>query len=151
MLIAVFTQSLRQVGSYDLVSKQATFSFAIHSIYSLPAICFYGLYTLIQSFDNSVKDYFEMALENIHQNDLVDNPYLEDENEDDTPLLRRETNFHPRSKRKPPPLVRSLNSEERKEVERSLVRKIDVRLIPMLIIMYVLASTTFKNVYLISF
>lgn len=40
-----------------------------------------------------------------------------------------------RPQREPPSYVKSLNAEERKAAELALVRKIDLRLIPMIIIM----------------
>ena len=40
-------------------------------------------------------------------------------------------------KREAPPLVRDLSPEERAEMEKKLRRKIDLRLMPMVIIMYV--------------
>ena len=40
--------------------------------------------------------------------------------------------------REPPPYVKSLSPDERAIAERALVRKIDFRLIPTIIIMYVL-------------
>lgn len=38
----------------------------------------------------------------------------------------------------PPPLVRAMTPEERAEREKKLVRKIDLRLLPMIILMYIL-------------
>lgn len=38
-------------------------------------------------------------------------------------------------RREPPPYVKSLSPEERRNAERALVRKIDLRLIPPIIIM----------------
>lgn len=40
-----------------------------------------------------------------------------------------------RTKRQPPELVRNLTPEERVNLERALTRKIDIRLLPMLILM----------------
>lgn len=40
-----------------------------------------------------------------------------------------------RTKRQPPELVRNLSPEERAGLERALTRKIDIRLLPMLILM----------------
>jgi hypothetical protein len=37
--------------------------------------------------------------------------------------------------REPPPYVKSLGPEDRKHAERALVRKIDLRLLPMIILM----------------
>ena len=41
------------------------------------------------------------------------------------------------AKRQPPPYVRSLSPDDRAHAEKKLVRKIDLRLIPMIIIMYI--------------
>lgn len=43
-----------------------------------------------------------------------------------------------RPKREPPPLVKHLSGDERQRVEMALVRKIDLRLLPMIILMYVM-------------
>jgi hypothetical protein len=40
------------------------------------------------------------------------------------------------SKHEPPPYVKSLSAEERQIAERALVRKIDLRILPMIILMY---------------
>ncbi len=50
------------------------------------------------------------------------------------------------AKRQPPPYVRSLSPEERGHVEKSLVRKIDFRLIPMIIIMYIMNYLDRNNI-----
>jgi len=42
----------------------------------------------------------------------------------------------PSSKHQPPPYVKSLSAEQREIAERTLVRKIDLRLLPMIILMY---------------
>jgi hypothetical protein len=52
----------------------------------------------------------------------------------------------PTAKRQPPPYVRSLSPEERAFVEKKLVRKIDLRLIPMIIIMYVMNYLDRNNI-----
>ena len=43
-----------------------------------------------------------------------------------------------RTRRQPPELVRNLSSEERARLERNLTRKIDLRLLPMIILMYIM-------------
>ena len=53
------------------------------------------------------------------------------------PDLREDVEGVARSKREPPPYVSSLSPEQREIAERALVRKIDIRLIPPIIIMYV--------------
>lgn len=45
--------------------------------------------------------------------------------------------------RQPPPYIKSLSPEERLHAERALVRKIDFRLIPTIIIMYELFPDTY--------
>lgn len=47
---------------------------------------------------------------------------------------------------KPPPLVRDLCAEDRQRVERALVRKIDFRLLPMIILMYILNCLDRNNI-----
>lgn len=46
----------------------------------------------------------------------------------------------------PPPYVRSLSPEERQQAEKALVRKIDVRLIPPIILMYILNYIDRNNI-----
>lgn len=46
----------------------------------------------------------------------------------------------------PPPYVKSLSPEERHRVERALVRKIDIRLIPPIIFMYILNYLDRNNI-----
>ncbi|ETI19647.1 hypothetical protein G647_08659 [Cladophialophora carrionii CBS 160.54] len=48
--------------------------------------------------------------------------------------------------REPPPYVKSLSPEERRIAERALVRKIDFRLIPTIIIMYILNYLDRNNI-----
>lgn len=43
-----------------------------------------------------------------------------------------------RRRREAPPLVKDLSSEERQRSEKALVRKIDLRLLPMLVLMYIM-------------
>lgn len=49
-------------------------------------------------------------------------------------------------KREAPPLVRDLSSEDRKNLEFALVRKIDLRLLPMVILMYILNYLDRNNI-----
>ncbi|KIX92719.1 uncharacterized protein Z520_11571 [Fonsecaea multimorphosa CBS 102226] len=49
-------------------------------------------------------------------------------------------------RREPPPYVKSLSPEERRIAERALVRKIDFRLIPMIVIMYILNYLDRNNI-----
>lgn len=51
-----------------------------------------------------------------------------------------------RGRHQPPPYVKSLSSKERECVERALVRKIDVRLIPPVILMYILNYLDRNNI-----
>lgn len=43
-----------------------------------------------------------------------------------------------RPKREPPPLVKHLSGDERQRLELALVRKIDLRLLPMILVMYIM-------------
>ncbi|PYH49411.1 putative MFS transporter [Aspergillus saccharolyticus JOP 1030-1] len=52
----------------------------------------------------------------------------------------------PNPQKEAPPYVASLTPEERQEAERALVRKIDLRLLPMLIIMYILNYLDRNNI-----
>jgi hypothetical protein len=64
----------------------------------------------------------------------------EDENSDPKAYLHGSfsspSTGSPTAKRQPPPYVRSLSPAERAHVEKKLVRRIDLRLIPMIIMMY---------------
>ena len=51
-----------------------------------------------------------------------------------------------RRRREAPPLVRDLSTEERARLERALVRKIDLRLLPMIILMYILNYLDRNNI-----
>lgn len=51
-----------------------------------------------------------------------------------------------RRKREAPPLVKDLSSEDRKRLELALVRKIDLRLLPMVILMYILNYLDRNNI-----
>lgn len=52
----------------------------------------------------------------------------------------------PPSKRPPPPYVASLSPQEREKAEKALVRKIDLRLLPVLVIMYILNYLDRNNI-----
>lgn len=51
-----------------------------------------------------------------------------------------------RVKHEPPPYVRSLSPEERQQAEKALVHRIDMRLIPPIIIMYILNYIDRNNI-----
>ena len=51
-----------------------------------------------------------------------------------------------RSRREPPELVKNLSTEERQHLETALVRKIDFRLLPMIIIMYIMNYLDRNNI-----
>ncbi len=51
-----------------------------------------------------------------------------------------------RRKREAPPLVRDLSTEERHRLEMKLVRKIDIRLLPMLVLMYIMNYLDRNNI-----
>ena len=51
-----------------------------------------------------------------------------------------------RSKREPPELIKNLSTEERQHLETALVRKIDFRLLPMIIIMYIMNYLDRNNI-----
>ena len=52
----------------------------------------------------------------------------------------------PNPKKEAPAYVASLTPEEREQAERALVRKIDLRLLPMIIIMYILNYLDRNNI-----
>jgi len=49
-------------------------------------------------------------------------------------------------KREVPPLVKALSTEERRRLELALVRKIDFRLMPMIVLMYILNYLDRNNI-----
>ncbi len=51
-----------------------------------------------------------------------------------------------RSNREPPELVKNLSMEERQRLETALVRKIDLRLLPMIILMYIMNYLDRNNI-----
>ena len=51
-----------------------------------------------------------------------------------------------RRKREAPPLVRDLSHEDRCRLEQALVRKIDRRLLPMIVLMYILNYLDRNNI-----
>lgn len=51
-----------------------------------------------------------------------------------------------RPTREPPPLVKDLSSDERQRLELALVRKIDLRLLPMIILMYIMNYLDRNNI-----
>ena len=51
-----------------------------------------------------------------------------------------------RTRREPPPLVAAWSSEERALQEKKLVRKIDLRLMPMVILMYIMNYLDRNNI-----
>lgn len=51
-----------------------------------------------------------------------------------------------RAKREPPPLVKDLSGDERQRLELALVRKIDLRLLPMIILMYIMNYLDRNNI-----
>ena len=51
-----------------------------------------------------------------------------------------------RIRREPPPLIKDLSSEDRRRLELALVRKIDFRLLPMIILMYVMNYLDRNNI-----
>ena len=52
----------------------------------------------------------------------------------------------PTSRREPPSLIKDLSAEARAELERKLVRKIDLRLMPMIILMYIMNYLDRNNI-----
>lgn len=52
----------------------------------------------------------------------------------------------PNPKKEAPPYVANLSPEERIEAEKRLVRKIDIRLLPMIIIMYIMNYLDRNNI-----
>lgn len=64
-----------------------------------------------------------------HDSNRPDGKVFPDEFQEDVPDMAS-------SKHQPPPYVKSLSAEERQVAERALVRKIDLRLLPMIILMF---------------
>ena len=52
----------------------------------------------------------------------------------------------PTSRREPPPLIKDLSPEARAELERKLVRRIDLRLMPMIVLMYIMNYLDRNNI-----
>lgn len=52
----------------------------------------------------------------------------------------------PNPRKEAPAYVAGLNPEERRKAERALVRKIDIRLLPMIVIMYILNYLDRNNI-----
>ena len=49
-------------------------------------------------------------------------------------------------RREPPPLIKNLSAEERAVLERRLVRRVDLRLMPMIILMYIMNYLDRNNI-----
>ena len=49
-------------------------------------------------------------------------------------------------KREAPPLVQALSADDRDRLERALVRKIDIRLLPTIVVMYILNYLDRNNI-----
>ena len=60
--------------------------------------------------------------------------------------LATTTKTNTRRRREAPPLVKDLSHAERHRLERALVRKIDFRLLPMIILMYILNYLDRNNI-----
>ena len=56
------------------------------------------------------------------------------------------TSTNPKSQRQPPELVSKLSREERAHAEKALTRKIDIRLLPMLVLMYIMNYLDRNNI-----
>lgn len=72
-----------------------------------------------------------------------DQKYKADHVDDDGSL---EASTSVRRKREAPPLVKDLTPEERAGLERALVRKIDFRLLPMIVLMYIMNYLDRNNI-----
>lgn len=72
-------------------------------------------------------------------------PVTGEETSDSKPYIGASFSL-PSAKRQLPPSVRSLRPDERAQAEKKLVRKIDLRLIPMVIIMYVMNYLDRNNI-----
>lgn len=72
-----------------------------------------------------------------------DDKYKANHADDKTPL---ETSASARRKREAPPLVKHLTAEERHGLELALVRKIDSRLLPMIVLMYIMNYLDRNNI-----
>ena len=63
------------------------------------------------------------------------------------PMVEESPDIGPiRSQREPPPLIKYLTTEDRAALERRLVRKIDRRLLPMIILMYIMNYLDRNNI-----
>ncbi|KAI4275664.1 MAG: hypothetical protein LQ337_003057 [Flavoplaca oasis] len=71
---------------------------------------------------------------------------LDIEHVSDTSLDPADASQPARRRREAPPLVRDLGSEERAHLEMVLVKKIDLRLLPMLIVMYLMNYLDRNNI-----
>lgn len=83
------------------------------------------------------------------QDVLVPHPHKDDDvefNADHVSDTSRENVPATRPKREPPPLVKDLSGEERQRLELALVRKIDLRLLPMIILMYIMNYLDRNNI-----
>lgn len=87
-----------------------------------------------------------------HQDDQVARAHLDGDvkfNSDhvsDTSLKNVPTRETTTPNRQPPPLVKDLSSDERQGLELALVRKIDLRLLPMIILMYIMNYLDRNNI-----
>lgn len=64
---------------------------------------------------------------------------------DETPPTRR-SSIHPELAPDVPLFIQRMSAEERYEKERKLVRKIDLRLLPMLVLMYIMNYLDRNNI-----
>ena len=84
-----------------------------------------------------------MAAPEVHSDDLEENKkevvdHVSHASLDAVPSMR--------TKREPPELVRAMSPEERQRQERALTRKIDFRLLPMIILMYIMNYLDRNNI-----
>ena len=71
----------------------------------------------------------------------VDDGYTDKEDK-----LGAESAISERLKREPPPLVKAMSPDERELAERLLVRKIDLRLLPMIVLIYIMNYIDRNNI-----
>ena len=94
---------------------------------------------------------------NVHDNDIALDRKLYDYGDDEKPSAHT-NEYAPKSAfngragpdigrlREAPPLVKNLAPEDRQRLERALVRKIDLRLLPMVILMYIMNYLDRNNI-----
>ncbi|TQB70638.1 hypothetical protein MPDQ_000256 [Monascus purpureus] len=82
-----------------------------------------------------------MSVKNLELDNVDNKPYT-----DNIEVAAADLDAPKGAKAQPPSYVASLSPEERQKAEKALVRKIDIRLLPMLIIMYIMNYLDRNNI-----